>query len=95
LAVNNQFLLSDPSIEIVAAVRTTEKSGPIHGKKGIATVLLDYDDESTHIPCFQNIDRVFMLTAYTVDMLRQSKALLITPKSRSKTHRTSWRLRSG
>lgn len=73
------FLLSNTIIEIVAAVRTAKKAVPFTNK-GIETVILDFDDESTHIPAFRNIDRVFIITGYTVDMLRQSKALLDNAK---------------
>jgi uncharacterized protein YbjT (DUF2867 family) len=70
------FLISNTSIEIVAAVRTVKKAVPFTNK-GIETVILDFDDESTHIP-FRNIDRVFIITGYTVDMLH--KALLDNAK---------------
>lgn len=79
------FLAQDASIEIVAAVRTMEKAIPFT-EKGIDTVILDFDDESTHIAAFKNIDRVFMVTAYTVDMLRQSKALLDNAKKAGVKH---------
>ena len=79
------FLLSNTSIEIVAAVRTAKKAVPFTNK-GIETVILDFDDESTHIPAFRNIDRVFIITGYTVDMLRQSKALLDNAKKAGVKH---------
>ncbi|MGO4773380.1 SDR family oxidoreductase [Flavobacterium sp. W22_SRS_FK3] len=80
-----EFLLANKSIEIIAAVRTAEKA-IIFNKKGIATVILDFDDESTHIPAFKNIDRIFIVTGYTVDMLRQSKALLDNAKKAKIQH---------
>ncbi|WP_339919204.1 SDR family oxidoreductase [uncultured Flavobacterium sp.] len=79
------FLLSNISIEIVAAVRTAKKAVPFTNR-GIETVILDFDDESTHIPAFRNIDRVFIITGYTVDMLRQSKALLDNAKKAGVKH---------
>lgn len=79
------FLLSNTSIEIVAAVRTAKKAVPFTNK-AIETVILDFDDESTHIPAFRNIDRVFIITGYTVDMLRQSKALLDNAKKAGVKH---------
>jgi NAD(P)H dehydrogenase (quinone) len=79
------FLLSDTSIEIVAAVCTPENAVPFT-QRGMETVILDFDDESTHIPAFKNIDRVFMVAAYTVDMLRQSKALLDNAKKAGVKH---------
>jgi NAD(P)H dehydrogenase (quinone) len=80
-----EFLLADKSIAIVAAVRTQEKAAPFTAR-GIATVILDFDDESTHSKAFENIDRVFMVTGYTVDMLRQSKALLDAAKKQGVQH---------
>jgi len=79
------YLLSNPSIEIVAAVRTVEKAASFKSK-GIATVILDFDDESTHLTAFENIDRVFIVTGYTVDMLRQSKAILDAAKKAGVKH---------
>lgn len=69
------FLLLDKRIEMVAAVRSPQKAAPFTAR-GIATVILDLDDERTHLPALQGIDRLFVVTGYTVDMLRQSKALL-------------------
>lgn len=79
------FLLSNKEIEIVAAVRTPEKSAPFNAK-GIATVILDFDDESTHSSAFEGIERVLIVTGYTVDMLRQSKALLDNAKKAGVHH---------
>jgi NAD(P)H dehydrogenase (quinone) len=79
------FLLSHKEIEIVAAVRTPEKAAPFNAR-GIATVLLDFDDEDTHLPAFEGIDRVLVVTGYTVDMLRQSKALLDSAKKTGVSH---------
>jgi NAD(P)H dehydrogenase (quinone) len=79
------FLLSNKEIEIVAAVRTPEKAAPFTAK-GIATVILDFDDESTLLPAFNGINRVFIVTGYTVDMLRQSKALLDSAKKAGVHH---------
>ncbi|MGB3774559.1 MAG: SDR family oxidoreductase [Leeuwenhoekiella sp.] len=67
-------LLRYKNLEIVAAVRSEKKAIPFQ-KRGIATVILDFDDESTHLQAFENIDRMFMVTGYTVDMLQQSKVM--------------------
>jgi len=79
------FLLANKEIEIVAAVRSAEKAAPFTAK-GISTVILDFDDESTHLNAFKGIDRVFIVTGYTVDMLRQSKALLDNAKKAGVQH---------
>ncbi|MFC7669540.1 NAD(P)H-binding protein [Hymenobacter humi] len=44
--------------------------------QGIRSVLLDFDREETLAPALAGIDRVLLVTGYTVDMLRQSKAFL-------------------
>ncbi|MBC5862932.1 SDR family oxidoreductase [Flavobacterium turcicum] len=80
-----EFLASSASIELIAAVRSPEKAIPFQDK-GIATVLLDFDDENTHHAAFEGIDRLFMVTGYTVDMLRQSKALLDAAKKQGVKH---------
>lgn len=74
-----ELLVSNPDIQLVASVRSAEKAAAFNSR-GIATVILDLDDESTHLPALQGIDRIFVVTAYTVDMLRQSKALLDNAK---------------
>ncbi len=79
------FLLPDEEIEIVAAVRSPEKALAFTAK-GIATVILDLDDETTHLPALKGIDRLFLVTGYTVDMLRQSKALLDKAKKAGVLH---------
>ena len=79
------FLLSNTDIEIVAAVRSPEKAVPFT-EKGIATVILDFDDESTHLPALKGIDRILIVTGYAVDMLRQSKAILDSAKKAGVQH---------
>jgi uncharacterized protein YbjT (DUF2867 family) len=74
-----EFLLSNNDIELIAAVRSPEKAVPFKAK-GIATVILDFDDESTHLSALKDVDRVLLVTGYTVDMLRQSKAFLDNAK---------------
>jgi uncharacterized protein YbjT (DUF2867 family) len=79
------FLLPDKRIEIVAAVRSPQKAAAFTAR-GIATVILDLDDERTHLPALKGIDRLFVVTGYTVDMLRQSKALLDNAKKAGVQH---------
>ncbi len=78
-------LSSEKNIEIVAAVRSPRKAAPFTDR-GIATVALDLDDEATHLPALQGIHTLFVLTGYTVDMLRQSKALLDNAKKAGVHH---------
>ncbi len=79
------FMLLNKDIELVAAVRSPEKAISFTAQ-GIKTVILDFDDERTHLPAFSGIDRVLIVTGYTVDMLRQSKALLDNAKKAGVQH---------
>ena len=79
------YLLANKDIEIVAAVRSEEKAIPFT-KRGIKTVFLDFDDATTHLPAFEGIDRLFVVTGYTVDMLQQSKVLVDNAKKANIKH---------
>lgn len=79
------FLLSNSDIEIIAAVRSQEKAAAFD-EKGISSVIFDFDDELTHLPALKDIDRVFVVTGYTVDMLRQSKIFLDNAKKAGVQH---------
>lgn len=78
-------LVADPSITLVAAVRSAAKAEPFEAQ-GIRTVILDYDAEETLAPALQGIDRAFLVTGYTVDMLRQSKAFIDQAKQAGVKH---------
>jgi len=79
------YLLSQNDIKVIAAVRTQAKAASFQSK-GIATVILDFDDDSTHLSALEGIDRLFMMTGYTVDMLLQSKVLLDNAKKAQIKH---------
>jgi NAD(P)H dehydrogenase (quinone) len=68
-----------------AAVRSAQTPAAFQAR-GIATVMLDLDDESTLLPALQGIHTLFVLTGYTVDMLKQSKALLDNAKKAGVEH---------
>lgn len=70
------LLSSDNSVEVVAAARDVKKAANL----GVPVVHLDLDDFSTFAPALEGIDRIFMATGYTVDMLRQSKDLVNSAK---------------
>jgi NAD(P)H dehydrogenase (quinone) len=78
-------LQSDNSITLVAAVRSAAKAAPLEAQ-GIRTVILDFDKEETLGPALQGIDRALLVTGYTVDMLRQSKAFLDQAKAAGVQH---------
>jgi len=68
-------LQAEPGITLVAAVRTPAQAQAFEAQ-GVRSVLLDFDKEQTLAPALVGIDRVLLVTGYTVDMLRQSKAFL-------------------
>ncbi len=78
-------LLEEKGVEVVAVVRTAQKATSFQDQ-GISTVILDLDDETTHLPALQGIHTLFVLTGYTVDMLKQSKALLDNAKKAGVEH---------
>ena len=49
-------------------------------------VYLDLDQVDTMAPALEGIDRLFMVTGYTIDMLRQSKDLLNAAKRAGVKH---------
>jgi NAD(P)H dehydrogenase (quinone) len=65
-------LKSTASIDVVAAARNVSKAKRL----GVPVVHLDLDDIATFAPALIEVDRLFMATGYTVDMLRQSKDLV-------------------
>ena len=70
-AVVNQ-LKGIASIEVVAAARNLSKAKSL----GVPVVHLDLDDIETFASALIGVDRLFMATGYSVDMLRQSKDLV-------------------
>jgi len=78
-------LLKEKDVEIVAAVRSLQRASAFEGR-GIATVMLNLDEEATLLPALQGIHTLFVLTGYTVDMLEQSKALLDNAKKAGVEH---------
>ncbi|MGI4741983.1 MAG: SDR family oxidoreductase [Janthinobacterium lividum] len=78
-------LQGDTSITLVAAVRSADKGAPLEAQ-GIRTVILDFDKEETLAPALVGIDRALLVTGYTVDMLRQSKAFLDQAKQAGVQH---------
>jgi NAD(P)H dehydrogenase (quinone) len=69
-------LKDDPKVEVIAAVRNPEKAAHL----GVAFVHLDLDKIETIEPALQGIDRAFLVTGYTIDMMRQSKDFLNAAK---------------
>jgi NAD(P)H dehydrogenase (quinone) len=67
-----QNLKAHSEVEVIAAARNPEKAKDL----GVPVVSLDLDKPATIAPALEGIDRVFMLTGYTIDMMRQSKDFL-------------------
>lgn len=65
-------LKNDPSVQVVAAARDLMKARAL----GVPVVYFDLDRIDTFATALQGIDRVFLVTGHTVDLLRQSKDLV-------------------
>ena len=65
-------LATNPSVQMVAAARSSDKASRL----GVPAVPLDLDKPETIAPALDGVERVFMVTGYTIDMLRQSKDFL-------------------
>jgi NAD(P)H dehydrogenase (quinone) len=74
-----QNLKSHPKVEVIAAARNPEKAKGL----GVRVVSLDLDKPATIAPALEGVERVFMLTGYTIDMMRQSKDFLNIAKKAS------------
>jgi NAD(P)H dehydrogenase (quinone) len=70
------LLRGNSDLDVVAGVRSPEKAASL----GVSLVPLDFDRVETLAPAMENIDTVFMMTGYTVDMFRQSKAFVNAAK---------------
>ena len=70
------LLATDKSVDVIAAARNADKAKAL----GVDSAYLDLDKIATFSPALENIDRIFMATGYTVDMLRQSKDLVNAAK---------------
>ena len=67
-----KVLKYEPAIEILAAARTVDKGAAL----GVPVVHLDLDRIDSFAGALDGVDRLFIATGYTVDMLRQSKDLV-------------------
>lgn len=78
----SQCLAAKPNVEVIAATRSPEKAAA----SGVSSVHLDLDRPETIGPALERIDSVFLLTGYSVDMLRQSKALVDAARKSGVSH---------
>ncbi len=68
-------LVAAGRVEPVAGVRTPEQSATFAGS-GVVTVHLDLNDPASVQAAVRGVDRIFLLTGYTVAMLPQSKLVV-------------------
>lgn len=61
-------------LELRVAIRKPEQADQF-SKRGMITVPLDLDDLSTYEAALKGVQRLFMITGYTVDMMNQGKNL--------------------
>ncbi len=76
------LLAADPGVQAVAAARSPDKARHL----GVPVRHLDLDRVETIAPALEGIERVIMVTGYTVDMLRQSKDFLNIAKRTGVKH---------
>ena len=79
------LLAANPEVQVIAAARSPGKASGL----GVEVRRLDLDQVETIAPALEGIERVFMVTGYTVDMLRQSKDFLNIAKTRGRQARRS------
>jgi NAD(P)H dehydrogenase (quinone) len=65
-------LKGDQRVQAIVAARVPEKAAEL----GFPVVQFDYDKPETITPALDGIDSIFVVTGYTVDMLRQTKGLV-------------------
>jgi NAD(P)H dehydrogenase (quinone) len=80
-----QLLTQSGDVRVIAGVRSPEKAQYLM-EKGIEIRHLDLDRHDTLIPALEGIDRALLLTGYSVDMLKQSKAFLDAAKQAGVRH---------
>jgi NAD(P)H dehydrogenase (quinone) len=76
------YVADNPDIQVVVGTRAPEK----WRTPGIAAVRLDLDRVETLAPALEGVERAFLVTGYTVDMLRQSKDFLNAAKRAGVKH---------
>jgi NAD(P)H dehydrogenase (quinone) len=69
-------LMGDDRVRLRVTSRREDQLQTLGGRFSADAVLLDLDDPRTFPEALAGVDRVFLLTGYTVDMLVQSKALV-------------------
>ena len=76
------ILKKNLDVEVIAAARSPEKAKSL----GVPVVYLDLDKPESIGPALQGVDRAFLATGYTIDMMRQSKDFLNIAKKAGVKH---------
>jgi NAD(P)H dehydrogenase (quinone) len=80
-----RLLAENSDVRVIAGVRSPEKAASLT-EQGIEIRRLDLDRHETLVPALNGIDRALLLTGYSVDMLKQSKAFLDAAKQTGVQH---------
>lgn len=86
--VGNQtarLLTQKSDVQVIAGVRSPEKAQQL-SDLNIEIRHLDLDRHDTLTPALEGIDRALLLTGYSVDMLKQSKAFIDAAKQAGVQH---------
>jgi uncharacterized protein YbjT (DUF2867 family) len=75
-------LIASDNVEVLAAARSPEKAKEL----GVPVVYLDLDKPESIASALEGIDRAFLATGYTIDMMRQSKDFLNIAKKAGVRH---------
>src|SRR5260370_1651249 len=75
-------LFANDKVEVLAAARSPEKAKEL----GVPVVYLDLDKPDSIASALEGIDRAFLATGYTIDMMRQSKDFLNIAKKAGVKH---------
>lgn len=74
-----RLLAASDNVHVIAGVRSPETAHALKAQ-GIEVRLLDLDRHETLAPALKNVNRALLLTGYSVDMLKQSKAFVDAAK---------------
>lgn len=80
-----RLLVQSNDVRVIAGMRSKEKAKHL-AEQGIETRSFDLDRQDTLASALEGVDRALLLTGYTVDMLKQSKAFLDTAKQAGVQH---------
>lgn len=80
-----RLLAQTDDVQVIAGVRSPDKAAQLV-EHGIEVRHLDLDHQETLIPALQGVDRALLLTGYSVDMLKQSKAFIDAAKQTGVQH---------